>query len=182
MLKIVVPAGEIYDPATNEFINTKEQILQLEHSLITLSKWEAKWHIHFINNKKITTEQMLDYIRCMTMTPNVDPNVYLVLTKENLNEISDYINNPMTATTVHNHKKPGAAPSREITTSEVLYYQMIQFGIPFECEKWHLNRLLMLIKVCAAYSSPDKKMSKSAIAKQYSQLNNARRAAMHTKG
>ena len=182
MLKIVVPSGELFNPVTNEFIETKEQVLQLEHSLITLSKWEAKWHIHFIGNKKITNEQMLDYIRFMTITQNVDPNVYLVLTKENFDEISKYISDPMTATTVNDRRRVGAAPSRDIITSEVLYYQMIEFGIPFECEKWHLNRLLMLIKVCAAKNSPGKKMSKSAIAKQYSQLNNARRAALHTKG
>lgn len=182
MLKIVVPEREIFVQKTNEFIRTNPQVLNLEHSLISLSKWESKWHVHFIGNKKITNEQMIDYIRCMTINTNVDNNVYSVLNKKDMKDISEYINDPMTATTVNDRRKPGSAPSREITTSEVLYYQMIQFGIPFECEKWHLNRLLMLIKVCAAYSSPKKNMSKSAIARQYSQLNNARRAAMHTKG
>ena len=179
MLKVTIPAGEFYDSKKNEFIYVKEHTLTMEHSLVSISKWEAKWHIPFINgtNQK-TAEQILDYIRFMTLTQNVDPNVYLVMPDNVLQTISDYIEDPMTATTFK--KNPPANP-HQIVTSEVVYYQMIALGIPMEFQKWHFNRLQTLIRVVQEKSN-GKQMSKSEIYKMNSQLNAARRAKFKTKG
>ena len=188
MLRITVPAklpNELWDEKTDSFVyvggNEKEQTLQLEHSLVSLSKWESKWCIPFLaNSKKITDDQFIDYIRCMTITPNVNPSVYQCLTQENIEQITDYINAPMTATTFRNDTT--AKKNREITTAEIIYHQMIELGIPFECQKWHLNRLLTLIRVRSIKLAPPKKRSRSEIAMEYDQLNRSRLKALSTKG
>ena len=179
MLRIVIPGQELWDEEKQEFINTKEQVLQLEHSLISLSKWEAKWCKVFLSKQEKTAEETIDYIKCMTITPNVDPEVYTRLTKENIKEIEDYIAAPMTATyfSANDNK-----PSREQVTSELIYYWMIALTIPFECEKWHLNRLLTLIKVCNIKNQPPKKMGKREIMSRNAALNAARRKQLNTKG
>lgn len=146
---------EYYDEVKNEFVYTKEQTLQLEHSLVSLSKWESKWHKPFLSPDDKSSEEVIDYVKCMTITQNVKPEVYNYLTKGNLEDINNYIDNPMTATTFNSERK---SPSREIITSEIIYYWMITLNIPFECQKWHLNRLLTLIKVCNIKSNPPKKM------------------------
>lgn len=180
MLTITVPARELYDDVAEEFVTTKETTLQLEHSLISISKWESKWHIPFLNTPEMTPDQMYDYIRCMSIKDNVDPVTYRCLTSDNVRQIQEYISDPMTATTVNErNSKPHG---REIITSEVLYYQMIALTIPFECQKWHLNRLLMLIKVCAIKNQPPKKMGKHELASRNRALNAARRQQYHTKG
>jgi len=181
VLHITVPAREFYDESTEEFITTKEQTIIMEHSLISLSKWEAKWKKPYLSDAPKTNEEVIDYLRCMTVGPkNLDPNVYAALTKENLEEISAYIQDPMTATTINEQKRPGG---REILTSELIYYYMIAQNIPVEFEKWHLNRLIMLIRVCAIKNDPKKeKMSRSAIMKQNKALNAARRARYGTRG
>ena len=160
MLKITVPATELFDGVGN-FINTKEQTLQLEHSLVSLSKWEAKWHKPYLSRKAMTIEETIDYIRCMTLTQNVDPNVYKAITPSNLKTVTEYIDAPMTATTISNAKKK---------------------GIPFECQKWHLNRLLTLINVCNVEGSPPQKLSRAEVAAQYKALNAARRKQWNTRG
>lgn len=177
MLTIVVPASEKFDENTNQFIRTSETTLKLEHSLLSISKWESKWCKPFLgNSNKKTNTEVLDYVRCMTL--NKVPNeVYTALTQKNLEQISEYINWPMTATTI-NDSTPGG---RQIVTSELIYYWMISCQIPFECEKWHLNRLLTLIRVCNAKNNP-KKMSRQEIFNQNRQLNAARRRALHTRG
>lgn len=182
MLRIVVPGGEGFDEKTNEFIYYKDQVLQLEHSLLSLSKWESKWHKPFYSMKKDdkTNAEILDYIRCMTLTQNVDPVTYLRLTDQNFKDIREYIEDPMTATTFNEHGPN--RPSREIATSEVIYYWMIAFNIPVEFEKWHLNRLLTLIKVCHIKNQPSKKMKKGDIMRNNHSLNAARRAALHSRG
>lgn len=172
MLELVVPAREMWDETDEIFITSKETTLRLEHSLVSISKWEAKWCIPFLKDNNKTTKQMLDYIRCMTLTQNVDPIVYKCLTKDNFDTINGYINYPMTATKIKDD--PNTPHSRKILTSEVIYYQMIAFGIPFECQKWHLNRLLTLIRVCSEESKPKKKMSQAAIMRQNAALNAAR--------
>lgn len=180
MLSITVPEREIFDEKTGEFIYTKETTLQLEHSLVSLSKWESKWHVPFIHTPNLSIEQTLDYFRCMTITKNVDPLVYQCLTADNINRIKAYIDDPMTATTI---TERNAGPrNREILTSEVLYYQMIALGIPFECQKWHLNRLIMLIRVCAAKNQTPKKMGKTELANRNRALNAARKKRLNTKG
>lgn len=180
MLKITVPASERYNELTDEFITVKEQNLQLEHSLVSLSKWESKWCKPFLKNEDKTAEEHLDYIRCMTLTQNVDPNVYYNLSKANYEEINNYIDAPMTATWFSDRDSKGG--SREIITAEIIYYWMINFNIPFECQKWHLNRLLTLIRVCSIKNSPPKQMSRSEMFSRNRALNEARKKAMNSRG
>lgn len=180
MLQIHVPAGEFWDERDDTFINTKETILSLEHSLVSLSKWESKWCKPFLGKEEKTDEEIIDYVKCMTLTQNVDPNVYMALSIDNLNDIKEYINDPHTATTIR--ENPNTPKSREIITSELIYYWMISLNIPFECQKWHLNRLLMLVKVCNAKNTPPKKMSTNQILSRNAALNAARRKQLHSKG
>ena len=187
MLKIVVPSiviGEEYDELKNEFIpiTTKSQTLQLEHSLVSLSKWESKWKKPFLVKGQRTTEEIIDYVRCMTLTQNVDPNVYKALasTPQLMAEVSAYIDASMTATTF---PKRGNRPSNhEIITSEIIYYWMVSYQIPFECQKWHLSRLLTLINVCNVKNAPQKKMSRQEIIARNRALNAARRKKLNTRG
>ena len=179
MLKITVPAMEYYDEVNNEFLEFKEQVLQLEHSLVSISKWEAKWHRPFLDGKDKTLEQVIDYVRCMTITQNVNLDVYTRLTEGNLKDINDYIENPMTATTFSDINQ---TPSREIITSEIIYYWMVAFNIPFECQKWHLNRLITLIRICGIKNTPPKKRSRREIMSRNAALNAARRQQYNTKG
>lgn len=182
MLKITIPASEKFNEETNEFIYKKEQNLVLEHSLVSLSKWESRWHEPFLSSKKEnkTNEQIIDYIRCMTLTQNVDPSVYYDLTPDNYKKIQAYIDNTMTATTF-NHLQQNK-PSTEVITSELIYYWMIAYNVPVEFEKWHLNRLLTLIKVCSIKNTPPKKMSKREIMNRNAALNASRRKAFNSKG
>ena len=180
MLRITIPAAELWDELKEEFIYTKEQTLQLEHSLVSLSKWESKWCKPFLGKGTKTAEEILDYVRCMTLTQNVDPDVYMYLTKENIEQINRYIEAPMTATWFSEDQH--AKPNREIVTAEVIYYWMIALNIPFECQKWHLNKLLTLIRVCNVKNQPPKKMSKRDIASRNAALNAARRQKFNSKG
>ena len=183
MLQLTIPAGEMFDESTSEFITVKEYNLQLEHSLVSLSKWESKWHKPFLDylvNEKLTFDQTIDYIKFMTLTKNVDPNCYMFLTESNIEAIKEYISNPMTATTFS--KEPAGGKSGEIITNEILYYDMVALNIPFECEKWHLNRLMTLIKVCNIKQQPPKKMGRGDIMRNNAALNAARRKQHRTKG
>lgn len=180
MLQITVPANTLWDERKLEFVDIKEQTLQLEHSLVSLSKWESKWCKAFLSKQDKTYEETIDYIRCMTLTPNVKPEVYLGLTPHNIDKINQYIKAPMTATVFHNDKTSGG--SREVVTSELIYYWMIANGIPFECQKWHINRLLTLIRICNIKNTPPKKMSNKEIMSRNAALNASRRARLNTKG
>lgn len=179
MLTIVVPEREYFDDNKNEFVHTKEVTLQLEHSLVSLSKWEAKWNKPFLSSNDKTDEEILDYIRCMTITQNVDKSVYYRLSKENIEKINNYINLPMTATTFSDRN---ASRNKETITAEIVYYWMIALNIPFECQKWHLNRLLTLVKVCSIKNAPPKKMSKNEIFSRNRALNASRRKALGSRG
>ena len=179
MITITIPGTEQWDPLKNEFLETKTITVSLEHSLISISKWESMTHKPFLVKTPKTMEEILLYIRCMCLTPGVDPLVFNGLTQKNIEEISAYIEDPMTATTIID--RSGKA-NREIMTAEVIYYQMIALGIPFECQKWHINRLLTLIRVCDIKSSPGKKMSRKDLAAQNTALNAARRAKSGSKG
>ena len=182
MLQITIPSTEQWDETTLEFVCTEEKTLQLEHSLVSLSKWESKWHKSFLNsNKEKTRAEMLDYVRCMTITQNVKPEVYACLTNENIQQINDYINDSMTAT-FFSDKKESSGFNHEVVTSELIYYWMIALNIPFECQKWHLNRLITLIKVCSIKNTPPKKMSRQHIMSRNAALNAARRKKMNSKG
>lgn len=173
MLEIVIPDSEFYNSGTREFVTIKGQTLQLEHSLLSLSKWEAKWHKPFLTQDNKSRDELLSYYQCMTITKNVDPLVYSVIPLSEQKRIQVYINDPMTATTV---KKPSHNSSRDVITSELIYFWMITLEIPFECEKWHLNRLLTLIQVCDIKNAPSKKMSKKDIFSQNRALNASRKA------
>lgn len=181
MLQITVPGLEAYDEEKAEFFQLeKEQTLQLEHSLVSLHKWESKWCKAFLGKAEKTDEEMLDYIKCMTITQNVKPETYNRLTTENVEQIRDYINAPMTATYFSDEKN--SKGGREIVTAELIYYWMIALNIPFECRKWHLNSLLTLVKVCNIKNSPPKKRSKKEIMSRNAALNAARRKQLNTKG
>lgn len=180
MLEIKIPAIEQWDELNQEFVYTKEQTLRLEHSLVSLSKWESKWRKPFLSKQEKTNEEIIDYIKCMTTTQNVDPNIFRCLSHENMMDIKNYIEAPMTATTFTKDKN--SRPNREIVTSELIYYWMIALNIPFECQKWHLNRLLTLIQVCNVKNQPPKKMSKKDIMSRNAALNAARRQQLNTKG
>lgn len=181
MLRIVVPLSpEGWDEKKQEFVEPKVQVLQLEHSLVSLSKWESKWCKPFLTKDNKTYEETLDYIKFMTLTQNVKPEVYDHLTRENFRAITDYIDAPMTATTFSDDRR--GRINREIVTSELIYYWMIALNIPFECQKWHLNRLITLIKVCNIKNAPPRKMSKRDVMSRNAQLNAARRRQLNTKG
>lgn len=181
MLQITIPATELYDEKLEKFVKVKSVDLQLEHSLVSISKWEAKWHKPFLGSDAKSAEETLDYVKCMTITPHVDPYAYMALTQANVDEVSKYIQDPMTATWFRDDKNK--RPNREVITSELIYYWMIALNIPSEYQKWHLNRLLTLIRVCNEKNQPNKKkMSKADLAKRNSSLNAARRQANHTSG
>lgn len=180
MLQIEVPEQEFWDADLGEFITSKPKTLQLEHSLVSISKWESTWKKPFLSKEEKTYEETIDYVRCMTITQNVDPNTYLALTPEIIEQVNAYISDSMTAT-FFSGKEPGRG-SGKIVTSELIYYWMVALNIPFECQKWHLNRLLTLIKVCNLESAPPKKRSKRDVMAQNKALNAARRKRLGSRG
>lgn len=185
MLQITVPGVEVFDESKGEFgefVNVeKEQPLILEHSLVSVSKWEAKWCKPFLaKTTEKTLEETIDYVRCMTLTQNVKPEVYNRLSDDNIKAVQEYLEAPMTATWFSDDKT--ASPNREIITSELVYYWMIALEIPFECQKWHLNRLLTLIRICNIKNKPQKKMSQKEVIEKYAALNEARKKQLHTTG
>ena len=180
MLRITVPAQEMWDEVNEQFVYGDEVTLELEHSLVSLSKWESKHHKAFLTKKEKTAEENLNYIKCMTLNDRVPDEVYARLTQENIYQILAYIEDPMTATRYFEDKKPST--SRDVMTAEYIYWCMLANGIPFECQYWHLNRLIALIKMCALKNGKPKKMSKSDIANRHRQINAANRAKYHTKG
>lgn len=180
MLRITIPSVELYDESNQMFVHTKQCDLQLEHSLVSLSKWESKWKKPFLSSKDKTTEETLDYIRCMTVNEQVCSVNYRLIPKSIMDQITAYIDAPMTATTFsQSEQKP---TNKEVITAEIIYYWMIAFNIPFECQKWHLNRLLTLINVCSIKNQPKKKMGRREAAAKQRALNDARRAQLKTKG
>lgn len=181
MLQISVPMGtEQWDEVNQVFIYPKACTLQLEHSLVSLSKWESKWCKPFLTKQEKTLEETLDYVRCMTLTPNVNPEVYQYLTTSCIDQIYRYIDAPMTATTFREDKT--SKRNHEQVTAEIIYYWMVTLNIPFECQKWHLNRLLTLIRVCNVKNAPPKKMSRREIFSRNTALNAARRKRLHSRG
>lgn len=180
MLRIIIPSTEMWDEVNEKFVDSKEQVLQLEHSLVSLSKWESKWCKPFLSKENKTFEETIDYIRCMTINQHIPDEVYNCLTGENIREINEYISAPMTATRFGNDVM--GKGSREQITSELIYYWMIALNIPFECQKWHINRLLTLIRVCNIKNQPSKKMSRREIMSRNTALNAARRKKLRTNG
>lgn len=179
LLKITGSIPELYDEVSWTFIPPRDFNIQIEHSLISLSKWESKWCKPFLSKTPKTLEESIDYIKCMTITQNVDDDVYTYISDENIALINGYIDLPMTATTFPKESGP---PNRDIVTSELIYYWMVSMNIPFECQKWHLNKLLTLIKVCSIKNSTPKKSSRREIMSRNAAINAARRQALNTKG
>lgn len=181
MLHITIPETELFDELRQEFIYvSKPTTLALEHSLVSISKWESKWKKPYLTDEEKTLEETIDYVRCMTITQNVDPNVYYAMTVQNLKDIEEYINDSHTATTI-NEVGPVKKNSERIT-SELVYYWMCEFGIPFETQKWHFNRLMTLIRIAGIKKNSDKKMSKKEAMQYQRDLNAARRAKKNSKG
>ena len=179
-ITITVPKTELWDPIKEEFINIKEQTLVMEHSLLSVDKWESKWRKPYLSSDDKSALEVIDYLRCMTITKNVDPNVYFAIPEKELRRINEYITNPMTATTFNDRNERRGR--REIITSEIIYWQMTQLNIPMEWEKRHLNKLLTLIRVAAIKSQAPKQMTKADIAKQNRALNAARRKRSGSRG
>lgn len=173
MLQITI-AGELWDEGKLEFATTGEQVLRLEHSLVSISKWESKWCKPFLSKQEKTFEETIDYVRCMTLTQNVSQETYYRLTNTHIKQINDYIEAPMTATWFSNETGGGKSNGEQIT-SELIYYWMIALNIPLECQKWHLNRLLTLIRICNIKNQPPKKRSKKEIMSRNAALNAARK-------
>lgn len=181
MLPVTIPGYEWFDERTNSFGHTKETTLQLEHSLVSIHRWEQKWNKPFLGKDQKTAEECIDYVRCMTLTQHVDPLVYYGITNEIMDKINDYIEAPMTATWFSDKDKPGP-PHRKVITAEVIYYWMISLNIPWECRKWHLNTLLTLIRVCNAENAPKKKQNRREMMEQRAAMNKARRARLNSRG
>lgn len=182
MIRISTPTGDFYDERTQEFVVIEGESILLEHSLRSLAKWEAKWKKPFLSKEQKTKRETIDYVRCMSLTPGVDPRIFELLSDSDLAAINRYINDPMTATTFGKSKNCGP-PSREIVTAELIYYWMVALQIPFECQDWHLNRLLTLIHVCEIKNQPKKKgkMDRNALAER-NRINEARKARLGTTG
>lgn len=179
MLKLTIKGNESFDESTNRFVKTEDVTIVLEHSLVSLSKWESIWEKPFLGPQEKSTEETLSYIQAMTITPNVPPEVYSRITQEDLELVNKLITAKMTATVIREESGSGR---KEIITAEVIYHWMIAMQIPMECQYWHLNRLLTLIRVCNAKNAPKKKMSKSEIAAQNRALNAQRRAQIGSNG
>lgn len=178
MLTIHIRPGEFWDETNCKFITVPECIIELEHSLYTVDKWESKWHVPFLSDKREKSEEeLLSYIKCMTIN-DVPDEIYSFLTSDDLGKINDYISDPMTATTIQRKR----SPSNSIVTSEVLYYSMISFGIPFECQHWHLNKLITLIEVCDIKGNSQKKMTDKETMMSNKALNAMNRARFKSKG
>ena len=180
MLTLVVEEHEFYNEETGEFESLEVLVLELEHSLVSLSKWESKYNKPFLTQEVKTPEEITSYIECMIISPVYPPNVVSKLSSSNLAIINEYIESTQTATTFG--KMPERKGRGETITSELIYYWMVAFTIPFECERWHLNRLFALIRICNIKNSPQKKLSRSEIARRNRDLNEERKSKLGTSG
>jgi hypothetical protein len=180
MLTIKVCIPELYDEENNIFLSPRECNITLEHSLISVSKWESKWCKPFLSKEDKTRDESIDYIKCMTLTQNVDDEFYNYISNDIMSQISKYIEKPMTATIIS--KRQNTSNSGEFITSEIIYYWMTALSIPFECQKWHLNRLLTLIQVCNIKNSAPKKTNRRELLSRNAAINAQRKAALNTKG
>lgn len=180
MLVITIKGDELFNDETQEFSTVGDVVVTLEHSLLSLSKWESKYNKPFLSPDRKSTEEIFGYIKCMVIDQNLDLDVLRRLSQENVDQIQEYIDSSQSATTF------GAMPERrgpgEVITAELIYYWMVAFTIPFETEKWHLNRLFALIRICNVKNQKPKKMAKHEVAQQYRDLNAKRRAELGTTG
>lgn len=180
MLTVIIEGDENFNEETNEFEAVNDVVIDFEHSLLSLSKWESKYQKPFLSTGEKTSEEIFGYLKEMILTPNVDPDVLYRCSQKNLDSIQHYIDSSQSATTfglMPEHQGPG-----EVITSELIYYWMVAFNIPFDCEHWHLNRLFALIRICNIKNSKPKKMSRHEMAQRYHELNAKRKAELNTSG
>lgn len=183
MISITIPKSEVFDNDNQIFRRVnKDTTIQLEHSLISLQKWEAKWHVPFLDTRDKTVEQTIDYIRCMCLTSNVKDDVFYCIPKKEMTRIAAYIDDPMTASTVTHRGQGTPKTRRKRITAEVIYYWMISLNIPSEYKKWHLNQLLMLIQVINAENAPKTKRKKHEVMAEYRAINEENKRKFNTKG
>lgn len=168
-----VPSCELFDDETETFIQRPEYVLRLEHSLLSISKWESNWKKPFLSkDRKLTDIEFLDYIQCMSVYEPIPSEVLLSLDGETILAINNYINESRTATWFSNDDEK---PSSRVVTSELIYHWMIQANIPIECETWHFSRLLTLIRVIGEETATKKKPTQAELAAKHARLNKARR-------
>jgi hypothetical protein len=184
-IKVAVGVDQV-DEQTNEIVNSEYFMLDLEHSLASMSKWESKFEVPFHTDEQKTDEQALWYIHAMTVTPNVPEEVYARLSRENYEEAYAYINSKQTATWFSEAAQGanGLPARKETITAELVYYWMVAHNIPFEAQYWHLNRLFTLIKVCNEKNAAadKKKRSKADMVRDRKLLNAQRKEQYNTKG
>lgn len=181
MLRIIIESAELYDEEENLFTKVEDDVvIDLEHSLLSVSKWESIYNKPFLSSEQKNSEEILGYIEAMMIDPNLDPDVLKKLSRVNVEQIQNYIDSTQSATTF------GEMPERrgpsEVITSELIYYWMVAFTIPFECERWHLNRLFALIRICNIKNSKPKKLSRTELARKNAELNAKRRKELGTSG
>lgn len=180
MLTLIIHGDEYWDEASGEFLTQGDVTVELEHSLVSLSKWESITEKPFLVEGKKTNEEIYEYIKCMCLTPGIAPDVFARLSSTNLEQVNNYIESKMTATWFFEHSE--GPKSTETVTSELIYYWLVTFNIPFEVEMWHLNRLFTLIKVCNLKNGKPRKMSRSDAARMQRELNAQRKAQLGTSG
>lgn len=179
MLKLIVLGTETFNDDTSEFGSEGDVVLELEHSLVSLSKWESEFEKPFLTNDQKSAVEILAYVKAMTLDPNIPESIFEKLSGENFREINSYIDAKMTATWFSQNR---TTPSREVVTSELIYYWMTVYSIPFTCETWHLNRLFTLIRICNVKQDKPKNMSRSEQAAEQRRLNEERRARFNSTG
>ena len=188
-----VPKREYFDNRTQEFITIGEQRippirLQLEHSLKSIARWEAKWHRSFIGRENLSGEELLDYVKCMTINRQEDPKIYDYLTQEDVLRIIDYMQDQQSAWEISSKKKTKKGKKGGTDTSESIYYAMIQFGVPMECENWHFNRLMALLDYCdckggsVSGAGGPAKRSQKEIMEMYRAMNEKNRKKYNSRG
>ena len=187
MLTITIAGSEGWDEEKQEFVKTsKDCTICLEHSLVSMSKWEAKYHRPFLSEDQKTRKELIYYVKCMTITQNVDDSVYQNISADNLKKVLEYIDDPMSATVFYDYgrKQKRGRIKNKVPTTETIYSYMVGLNIDFKCEKWHLNRLLNLIRICSENNQPPnkKRMSNREILERNHSLNKQRQKLLNTKG
>lgn len=180
-LEIKIKENELWDENREEFVQVRGQTIHIEHSLYAIAKWESQTKKPFLSEENLHGELLLEYIRCMTLEEGVDRDSYKGISRYDIERVRQYMNDSMTATWFKQDPAKSKRPGKVIT-AEIIYYYMVELGIPFECEHWHFNRLMTLITVCIEKQQPPKKMAKKDVLSQYANLNAARRARLKSKG